>query len=431
MPLRSPDAEAGGALGRRALLDDLRERAFGIGGGGRPPRRIGAEVELIPVSRETRRMVPVSADDGPSTLPLLRHHAARTGWTEARAPGGAPLFLVPRGGTISYEPGGQVEFSSPACLSIPELVSALQGTVLPLREAAREHGIELLTLGIAPLDPVEEVPLRLDSARYRAMAHHFAAISPAGARMMRQTAAFQVNLDWEDEPLPRWRLLNAAAPLLVAIFANSPLYEGADTGPGSYRARVWRELDPGRTGLLGSAADPVAEYLDFALAAPAILPVEEGETPRPFAARIARGEVDIEEWWLHLTTLFPEVRPKGFAEVRSLDAVAPEWFAVPPTLLAGLVYDRRSREEASALLGFPDPALLVRAGERGLDDPRLARDAVDLFEIALRGAAALGEPFVDGDSLETARDFLAHYTRRGLSPADDLRPADPASRRIA
>ena len=39
--------------------------------------------------------------------------------------------------------------------------------------------------------------------------------------MMRQTAAFQVSIDFDDEPWLRWRVLNAAAPYVVAIFANS------------------------------------------------------------------------------------------------------------------------------------------------------------------------------------------------------------------
>lgn len=428
MRSRSPAPDP---LGRAALLADLRERAFGLGAGGRSPRRIGAEVELIPVSADTGRMVPITAQAGPATLPVLRQHAARAGWTEARTPGGAPLFLVPSGGTLSYEPGGQLEFSSPACVSVPELVADLRGAILPLRAAAGEHGIDLLAVGVAPRDPVEEVPLRLDSERYRAMARHFDAISPSGARMMRQTAAFQVSLDWEGDPLPRWRVLNAAAPVLTAIFANSPLYDGAPAGPGSFRARAWRELDPARTGVLGRAADPVAEYLDFALAAPAILLGEEGEERHPFAERIAHAPLSVEDWWLHLTTLFPEVRPKGYAEVRSLDAVSPEWFAVPPTLLAGLLYHAESRREAAALLGPPDPGLLVRAAEAGLGDPRLARAAVDLFEVALRGAAALGEGFVDGECLEASREFLARYTARGRSPGDDLLASLPAEKRIA
>ena len=71
--------------------------------------------------------------------------------------------------------------------------------------------------------------------------------------MMRQTAAFQVALDLDDEPWLRWRVLNAAAPYVVAIFANSAIYAAADTGCASARAQVWRALDPARTGLPWSA----------------------------------------------------------------------------------------------------------------------------------------------------------------------------------
>ena len=226
-------------------------------------------------------------------------------------------------------------------------------------------------------------------------------------------------------------MLNAAAPLLTALFANSRVYEGAAAGARSVRARSWRELDPARTGLLGRGADPAGEYLDFALRRAGDPAGREGEPPLPFAEWLPHGGVGEEDWWTHLTTLFPEVRPKGYVEVRSLDAISPEWFAAPLVLLTGLVYHRESLREAAGLLGAPEPELLVRAGEAGLGDPRLARGSVQLFEIGLRGAAALGEGFVDGESLETARDFLARYTARGRSPGDDFVEALGRARRSA
>lgn len=403
-------------LARAHLLEDLRTHAFALGrvpG----PLRIGAEVELIPVSADTGAQVPIVSPDGVSTLPLLRRFGARHGWTEQASPYGVPQFELPDGGTISYEPGGQIELSAAAFPSATALIASLRGTVLPLMDAARDEGIALLSLGVEPRGGVEGVPMQLPGRRYVRQTRFMEVFGTGGTRMMRQTAAMQVSLDFGAEPLATWRVLNAMAPYVTAIFANSPVYRGEPTGHRSYRARIWRELDGGRTGCF-ACDDPVGEYLDFALAAPAIL-LGDDERFRPFAEWNAHGCATLDDWRTHLTTLFPEVRPKGFAEVRAADAVAPEWYAAPLVLLGGIVHHPPTLRAAAELLGAPDPSLLHAAGRDALSDPRIASVARDLAELALTGAAALPGFFAARD-LEEAAAFFARYTRLARSPADDV-----------
>lgn len=402
-------------LARADLLEDLRTYAFGMGRAP-GPWRIGAEVELIPVFADTGAQVPVVSADGVSTLPLLRRFGARHGWTEQPSAYGVPQFELPDGGIISYEPGGQIELSAAAFGSASALVRSLRGTVLPLAAAARGEGIELLSVGVEPRNGIEDVDLQLPGKRYVRLTRFLESIGTGGTRMMRQTASMQVSVDLGAEPLFAWRVLNAMAPYVTAIFANSPIYRGEPTGHRSWRARIWRELDGGRTGCF-ACADPVSEYLDFALAAPAILLGDEGAA-QPLAEWNARGCVGPDEWRAHLTTLFPEVRPKGFAEVRSADAVAPEWYAAPLVLLAGIVYHPPTLRAAADLLGAPQPDLLHAAGRDGLADPRIAAVARDLADLSMAGAAAL-PAFFDGDTLDEAAAFFARYTRAARSPADD------------
>jgi glutamate--cysteine ligase len=387
------------------------------------PRRIGAEVELIPLDAASGRRVPLEADGGPAILPFLRRFAARQGWDEARTPKGAPCFVVRGGGTVGFEPGGQIEFSTPPSRSATALLNRLRGVVVPLRAAAAYEGIELLSSGLDPHNGQAAAPMLLDSKRYRRMAEHFATISPFGGVMMRQTAAIQVSLDLDDEPRLRWRLLNALTPYVTAIFASSPVYEGVCTGHQSYRAHAWRQLDPRRTGLPFDARRPAEGYLAFALAAPAILLPTVGGFSLPFGEWLDRAGPTLEEWETHLSTLFPEVRPRGHCEVRSADAVDPAWYAAPLVFLAGLTYDPHAARAALELAPAPDPALLERAGRDGLHDPTIARIATQLFELALEGGRALGSAFVHPSHLEEARAYYECYTRRGRSPADDVASA--------
>ncbi|MDF3053378.1 MAG: glutamate/cysteine ligase family protein [Geminicoccaceae bacterium] len=409
------------ALTRAILGADLAERVFaGPISSSLTPRRLGAEVELIPVESLTGRRCVIESEDSPSTLPFLRRYGGGHGWGESRTPKGTPCFTLPVGGTLTFEPGGQLEYSSPPCRSASQLLALLRSVVLPLRCAAAGEGIDLLAVGLDPFNPAEDAPMLVHATRYQRMAEYLERRGPAGARMMRQTAAFQVSLDFDDEPWLRWRVLNAAAPFIVAIFANSPIYAGERTGHQSTRADVWRNLDPARTGLPYDEAAPVEAYLDFALNAPAILfPTLDGEH-RPFGEWLTRANPTEEEWHDHLSTLFPEVRPRGHLELRSPDAIAPEWYAAPLALTAGLLYDSRALRAASDLLAAPDLGLLARAGRLGLHDPGIARVAADLFELALAGCSDLTPGYFHPADLEQARAYFDRYTRRARTPADDV-----------
>lgn len=408
-------------LTRAELAADLAHTAFaGPISGSLTPRRVGAEVEFIPVESLTGRRCAIEADGVTSTLPFLRRFGTWQAWREGCTPKGTPCFSLPLGGTITFEPGGQLEYSSPACGSASALLSLLRSVILPLRAAAAGEGINFLALGMDPLNSVERAPLLIHAKRYQRMAEYFAHIGPAGARMMRQTAAFQVSLDFDDEPWLRWRVLNAAAPYVIAIFANSPIYEGYRTDHQSVRAAAWRSVDPARTGMPYSEREPLETYLDFALTAPAILfPVVEDEY-RPFRDWLSRSNPTLDQWHDHLSTLFPEVRPRGHLELRSADAIAPHWYAAPLALTTGILYDSGALRAAEDLLGSPDPGLLDRAGRYGLHDPAIARIASDLFELALSGCRGLGPGYFHPADLEEAAAFFEHYTRRGRAPADDL-----------
>ncbi len=413
---------------RAALEAELAEHVFAAPpSASLTPRRVGAEVELIPVEAATGRRCPLESGTVPGTLSFLRRFGARQGWKETSTAKGTPCIELPAGGTLTFEPGGQLEYSSPACRSPSALLALLRSVVLPLRAAAAGEGIELLAVGIDPLNPAERAPLLLGTKRYARMAEYLGRIGPAGARMMRQTAALQVSLDLDDEPWLRWTVLNAAAPYVTAIFANSPVYDRSTTGCRSTRAQVWRALDPARTGLPWHDRAPVTAYLDFALRAPAILlPQLHGEC-RPFGEWLGHARPTLDEWRDHLSTLFPEVRPRGHLELRSCDAVSPQWYAAPIALAVGISYDPRALRSAIDLLGRPDLGLLDRAGRLGLGDPAIRRTAVDLVEIAVAGCQALGPAYFHPSDLQQARDFFDQYTRKGRSPADDLAEAEIAA----
>ena len=350
----------------------------------RPVLRIGAEAELLVHTADSGRPAALEAD-GPAILPLLRSFASERGWSMTASDKG-PRFRAPDGGSISLEPGGQIEYATRPHDSPRALHSDLVSTLRALHARAADHGLVLIPAGIEPDHGIDASPLLLDTPRYRRMDAYFAAIGEAGARMMRQTAALQINVD-ADDPIDAWRTLNAAAPVLVAAFANSARYAGRDTGYASYRAETWRHVDPLRSGVLPDG-EPPDVYAVFALRAPAML-MPRTLRALPFAEHLRLGARSA-AWREHLTTLFPEVRPKGYLEVRSIDAQPIDALAPPLLLVSTLARDAEARRTARELIGPADPALLARAARHGTSDPDLARLAGELMSLVTLRAERTG-----------------------------------------
>lgn len=396
---------------RAAVAERLRRTAFAG-----PPARagrplIGAEVELLSLDAATRRVASVAR----ALLPFLRAYGERSGWTELASAKGVPRFLLPAGGAVTLEPGGQVEYASRPHDTPRALLDDLAATVPPLIAAAAEHGIALEGIGLDPHNDIADAPLQLEAARYTQMDAYFATIGGAGARMMRQTAAIQVNVDPAGGIERTWRVLNAAAPYLTAIFANSPAAAAEGGTVASARALAWRTLDPLRTGVLQAAGDPADEYAGFALWAPAMFRCTADGQYLRFCDWVRRGEVDEAFLDAHLSTLFPEVRPKGYMEVRSIDALAPTWYAAPVLLLAGITQDRRALDAAAELLGPPDGALLLTAARDGLADARIRRTAAALFDVALDGCRRMGEAVCGKEWIDRAAAYRARAFADGAA----------------
>jgi len=332
-------------------MRDLVESLFRPLTPGHPDGSMGAELELIPIRDGSLRRVLVAAgSEGPGSADIIRdavlNEPLAGSWRETLDPFGSPSWITAEGGRICYEPGGQIEISSPVFESAAPLERFLRDTVATLRSSAAKCGISLLTTGVDPHNALETVPLVLHAPRYEAMTRYFDSIGPSGARMMRQTASLQVSVELGANPMDRWALLNALAPYLVAAHANSPIYAGRPTGYASYRARLWQTLDTTRTGTPFDPLDPIGAYTQFARGAGRIL------------------DDDRE----HLTTLFPEVRPRGYFEIRSMDSMEPDRIGEALHFVSRLIHDPDIATEAMRVLRYPGANLLERAAALGRSD---------------------------------------------------------------
>lgn len=394
------------SLTEAQLLDDVRQRLFSPTRSPHP-RAIGLELELIPVHRSTHARALAIEDERKSTADVLSQLGRRQGWHEHPSDGDPPSWKTPDAASISFEPGGQIEISTAPQPTASEIIDSTQNLVAMLRDEMLNAGIELLARGVDPYNDIAAVPLQLHRDRYTGMTRYFDSIGPSGVQMMRQTAALQINLERGEDPKSRWRLLNSLAPIVVALFANSRQYARKRTEWASYRAQLWRTLDPSRTGIVYDGTKHVERYLGFALDAIAMRGGGDGKPYRAFREWMTDPAIDKEDWLFHLSTLFPEVRPKEFFELRSADTIDPEALAAPVVFVTSLVYDDESAHRAAELIGAPSEKLLERGGRLGLADPEIRRIASRLVVLALDGGRRLGGEYFRRSHLEAAYKYFA------------------------
>ncbi|GDY52055.1 hypothetical protein SVIO_026780 [Streptomyces violaceusniger] len=127
----------------------------------------------------------------------------------------------------------------------------------------------------------------------------------------------------------------------------------------------------------------------------------------------------------HLSTLFPPVRPRGWLELRMVDAQSGDDWVVPTVLAATLLNDPVAADAAYAATEpfcpdaqrpVPSHDIWLRAARTGLDDQDLAKAARACFAAA---DSALAVPGTPADLRHVLTDFAERYTERGRSPAHD------------
>jgi glutamate--cysteine ligase len=233
------------------------------------------------------------------------------------------------------------------------------------------------------------------------MAGAFQRYGPHGRTMMCSTASAQICLDAGlPERLPeRWATLHAVGPVLLALFANSGRLAGQDTGWASTRMRSWLGMDPARTAPVPVAGPPATQWASYALRAPVLGVLRDGQ-PEPAPAGISFADwiggalprrPTVADLDFHLSTLFPPVRPRGYVEVRYLDAQPPEQWLVPVAVLAAL-FGAESTVDRVRDLCAPATGRWHAAARLGLADRRLAGTATKVAELALAGLAGTGLP---------------------------------------
>ena len=333
---------------------------------------------------------------------LMRAVAHRQG-REAVNEGDNPIALGGPGGAVTLEPGGQFELSGTPFAALAEVEREADRFTEVVAEALGEIGGTQVAIGYTPYAALKDISW-VPKGRYEIMRSHLQKTGELAHHMMKGTCAVQASFDYLDESdcSRKVRLAAAVSPLIVGMYANSPYTEGRPNGFMSFRGWAWLHTDPRRTGLPDAAMNfTMAGWVDYLLDVPLLFQRKGGEWVAPAEGMTFRdwmcegGEgPSLEDWALHQTSVFPEVRVKEQIEVRSADSVSMPLAMSLCALWKGLYHSEAALADAEQI-----GRLFAREGTRKGRLEQACREGLaghvggrtllswsqDLVECALRG----------------------------------------------
>jgi len=137
----------------------------------------------------------------------------------------------------------------------------------------------------------------------------------------------------------------------------------------------------------------------------------------------------MEDWIVHLATLFPEARLKHIIEMRGIDAQGAELAVAASAFFKGLFYDAKSLTQVEAMIGKFERAELEEYRRRvpsegygaTLAGKGTREYAEALLEIAEGGLARIDEVWASSrDGERRYLDPIAELIQRGENPAARL-----------
>ena len=404
--------------------------------------RIGTEHEKFGYCKDTLKPLPY---DGPRSIKaMLEGIRDRYGW-DAIEEQGKIIGLVKDGANISLEPGGQFELSGAPLETIHQTCDEVNEHLREVQSVADGIGARFIGLGAAPEWTHEQMPM-MPKGRYRLMTDYMGRVGTHGTQMMYRTCTVQVNLDFgsEADMVKKLRVALSLQPVATALFANSPFFEGKPNGHKSWRSRIWRDLDPARTGMLPFVFEEgmgFQRYVDYALDVPMYFVYRDGKYIDALGQSFRdflKGELPalpgekptLSDWADHLTTIFPEARIKKFIEMRGADGGPWRRLCALPAFWVGLLYDATALDAAWDLAKDWDDetrealrvaasvdGLLAEAGGVKIHD--LAREVVAIAEAGLKARARPGVGGMVPDETHFL-NALQESIESGRVPADEL-----------
>jgi carboxylate-amine ligase len=197
-------------------------------------RTVGVEEEMLLVEAETGE--PVAMAEA-----VVGHHHAHQAAGDA---GSTP------GGTLDTELQQQmIETDTAPTESLAELGLQVRRARARADQVARQTGARVVALGTSPIAVAPHVTPK---PRYTTMLQHFGLTT---AEQLTCGCHVHVSIESPEEGVQVLDRIRVWLPVLLALSANSPFWQGQDSGYASFRSQAWNRFPTaGPSDVFGSAA---------------------------------------------------------------------------------------------------------------------------------------------------------------------------------
>lgn len=397
-------------------------------------KNVGVEFEKLPVDKKTYKAAPYG-----NVAKFLTEY--KNGKWQSISEKGSILGLQNPDGTVTLEPGSQTELSLLPKSNISDIKKYIDNYNKITSETAEKHGIYWLGYGIQPVSTYRSINI-IPKKRYEFMTKYLPTVAKRPLVMMRETSGIQASFDYSSErdAMRKFSTALKLSPIISAAFSNSPVRNGRLTKFKSNRSQSWLETDNDRCGLVSSKAFKSSEfsfesYAEILLDVPMIfierntddLPNSktaikvENLTFRQFMQKGYNGYFATkDDWSLHLSLYFPDVRFKNYVEIRNHDNQKSEYICAVPSFWKGIIYNEDAMDAVDELLKnftyFDFEYLRRKTPQYGLDmkikNLSLKEMAKEIIQISYDSLKSYGE------NEEILLEPFKSLVDKGLTPAD-------------
>ena len=298
-------------------------------------RKIGIEVECFVFDKNYQR-IPVNKGSIYSASDLLEELNSIEDISTA---------------SFSLEPGGQIEWASPAFKTIQELDKSFLIYKKILDKILDREGYKSLFIGVDPLNEPNDIEL-INFMKYQLMDKNMEEKGSLGRWMMRNTCSIQINYDIKNEKdlEESVYILDCLHPVLSFLFSHSPFYKGEAIGNLNLRNHIWENTDDSRCkslinhGIIDEKS-VLDAYIDFVFQVPGIFKIS-GENNiqktklslgEDLNIKYSKGLLRDEDIKIALHQIFTNVRLKNLIEVRDIDCLPFKDIMAPVSFVTGLI----------------------------------------------------------------------------------------------
>lgn len=400
---------------------------------GTSQQMLGLEYERLPIYKSDKSSVSYYGELG--VCDVLKEFAREDNW-DYILDEDEMIGLKKIHDTVTLEPGSQVELSLQPQKSVADIEAKVNEINSALCPVFDKYGMELFNYGVYPVTTYKNINL-IPKTRYKLMAGYLWGI--LSDVMMRETACIQVGIDYKDEQdaIRKFNLANKISPFMTAMFANSNIRGGVNTGYKSFRSLAWLNTDNERCGFATKFKRDMSfeDYVNTLLSVPMIFIIRDGQyinidgkiNFRQFMENGYSGyKATLDDYRLHANLFFPEVRLRNYIEIRNHDCCDEKYMYSLLAVYKGIFYNPLAMDAVEDLLSkqtindiaefrynVPRTALETRVKKVCVND--ITKEILKIAEDSLQSKH---------DSDKSYLEPIMELNFKGLTPVDDALSVD-------